>query len=354
MQYVVSTPTDAATARAELLKLWRRNFPREWDGWYDWLIDGNPFGSVSHWLVSTASGEVVGSTGLMPCEMQLGGRTVSAAQAIHINVNREHRSVLPALQLQRALTQSVSESQVPFVLGVTETAVAVMQRAGYRLVGNVERWVQPLRTEANLRRKLHREWLVRPLAAIADRALQLRAAATSRRLPCGWRAEFGEDFDARFDQLWQRSVSREKILLARHRAFLTWRFRQRPRSESRWLGLIDSQGDLRAYLVFDNERCQKHDVPYQAIHDVWGADERAMEIVLAEFVRWARSTPAAFVSMLFFGDTRVSNALSRTGFLLRPRDEVVLIYAHPELPEADRLRLSDREQWHLTEAEMHL
>lgn len=354
MKYVVNMPPDSATARAEVLKLWRRNFPREWDAWYDWMIDGNPFGSVSHWLVSTEAGEVVGSTGLMPCEMQLGGRSVTAAQAIHINVNREHRSVLPALQLQRALTQSVGEQRVPFVLGVTETAISVLQRAGYRTLGNVERWVQPLRTEGNLRRKLRRQWLSRPAARVIDWALRMRTAATSRRMPHGWRTEFGTDYDPRFDALWERSASRGKVLLARRRQFLTWRFRQRPQSESRWLGLIDPRGELQGYLVFDSERCPKENVPYQAIHDLWASEPQALDILLAEFVRWARSTPAAFISMLYFGDGQVSSALRHSGFFQRPRDEQVLVYVHPELPKSDRSHLADREHWHITEAEMHL
>jgi hypothetical protein len=354
MKYVVNQPADAEAARHELLRLWKRNFPREWDAWYDWMVDGNPFGAVSHWLVSTDAGEVVGSTGLMPCEMQFGGQSVTAAQAIHINVNREHRSVLPALQLQRALTQTVGDQRIPFVLGVTETAVAVLRRAGYRSLGKVERWVQPLRTEANVRRKLSRGWLSRPVARVADRILQLRAAARSRRMPSGWRTEFGTEFDPRFDQLWARSTSRGKVLLARRSHFLTWRFRRRPNSESRWLGLIDPAGDLRGYLVFDNERCPKHDVPYQAIHDLWASDAEAAAVLLADFVRWSRSTPATFISMLYFGDGSVSSALRRAGFFQRPRDEEVLIYIHPELPEADRARLGDRDRWHVTEAEMHL
>lgn len=354
MKYVVSTPADSATARTELLQLWRRNFPREWDAWYDWMIHGNPFGAVKHWLVSTDAGEVVGSTGLMPCEMQLGEQVVSAAQAIHINVNREHRSVLPALQLQRALTESVGEQHVPFVLGVTETAVNVMQRAGYRPLGKIERWVQPLRTEAKLRCKLRHPWLSRPAASVVDWGLRLRTAVKSPRMPRGWRIEFGTDYDQRFDRLWERSASHGQILLARRSQFLKWRFRQRPKSESRWLGLFDVTGDLQGYLVFDGERCPKENVPYQAIHDLWGSEPPVLEILLTEFSRWARSTSAAFISMLFFGDGAVTSALRRRGFFRRPRDEQVLVYVHPELPDSTRAQILDREHWHLTEAEMHL
>ncbi|MBI5761255.1 MAG: GNAT family N-acetyltransferase [Planctomycetales bacterium] len=354
MSYAVTCPNDVHEIKDVLFDLWNRNFDRNWCDWYDWMFEGNPYGPVSNWLVETDRGEVVGSTGLMPRDMRIGNRMRRVGQAIHINVNKEHRTASPALQLQRALTNTVRENGMALVCGVTETAVAVFQRAGYRLLGNVERWIKPLHTEYKLRNRI-RNTFVRKLASWSiDQGLRLRSAETYYRRQPGHKVEITDSFDERFDRLWETVAPMFPILGDRTRTFLDWRFSQKPKTECRVMSASDSHGNLTGYLVFSSFRDTRDNVDYLGIHDVVYADAGVLHTLLAEFCRHAHSTTAHAVSLLYFGNDRVTAALRRFGFFQRPYTWKVLVYANPTEPGDEKQMLLDRGNWHLTEAELQL
>src|SRR5438093_13517410 len=109
MNYVV---TDHEANREQILALWQRNLPLATAERYRWLYEN---GRATSWLAATETGDIVGATGLMSRTMKLQERLCRVGQAIDLNVNAEHRTIGPALKLQRAVTGSLGARELPLV-----------------------------------------------------------------------------------------------------------------------------------------------------------------------------------------------------------------------------------------------
>ena len=350
MVYSVIAPKSPDDVKADLLRLINRNFKNTSDDWYRWSYQQNPFGPNACWLVE-ADGELVGMTALMMREMKIGKQLLRVGQAANININPEHRSAQAAIKLQRALLDHVRREQIPLVFGVTETAVAVFRRVGYKPVGEVQRWVKPLRSEYKLKDRIR--WTApRKLAAfVTDVALKAKSAETWFRNPAGRRVDAPEDFSAQFEQFWNHQADKRSLWSTRNLPFLRWRFREEPQTDYRLLTITDSQtGWMLGYIVYSLP--DPHDPDrFADVFDFAYHDPDVLKHLLAEVCRRLRHFHVDAISVRYFGREEVSDALAKFGFFRRPHDWQVLVYRNPD-SEIDADMPLQSGNWHLTNAEL--
>jgi hypothetical protein len=343
MSYTICQP-DQDHQRAALLDLWNRNLPGASADRYAWLYRT---GRATGWLLRTEGGAAVGATGLMDRAMSVFGHSVRAGQAIDLNVDTDHRTLGPALRLQRAVTATVRRCEYDLIYALTiAQSEPVLRRAGYRVLGEMGRWAKPLCCEDYLGSWLRRTLPRKAAAAGIDSLLHLTSPETYYRRPPGVRVELTDHFDRRFDDLWRAAGGQFPVVGQRTSAYLTWRFRRCPAVRHQVLCLLDAYGRLFAYLVY-----HRH-AGTVGISDFLCAEMQQLDMLLAEFLRLMRQEKAKAVSTVYLGSEVVCQKLRRLGFWKRPAPWKALLYVDPQRFGCELPQILQPGNWYLTQADL--
>lgn len=343
MNYLISEPV-VDKARELILALWGRNLPMATARRYQWLYETGPGKS---WVATTSEGRAVGSTGLMGRTLKLCDRICRAGQAIDLNVDAEHRTIGPALKLQRTLTGSLYERNMPLVYAMpSPQADAVMKRIGYQLLGTIESWTKPLRSEYKLREYLKYSLPTKAAAFVVDHALRFTSVERKYARSAGCRVEIVSSFDARFDDLWQAASREFGIIGERNAAYLNWRYAANPDAAYRAFCLVDRTNRLLGYIVYYDEQGMA------LISDFLYADPAVFDSLLAEFIRHLRAEPLnAICCRQYFGTHTVTDSLRKFGFSRRQCDRPLYVYLAKGSADSDLAGVLDRDNWFLTKAD---
>ncbi len=315
---------DPAADRERILQLWERcSFGQgaAASARYDWFYLDNPSGRGRVYLLFHGD-ELVGSLGAgsRGISCGAGASLLRASILVDFVVDPAHRSMFPALQLQRvAREHELRESQLIYSLP-GDKATPVFRRLGFsaqlmsgthvrvlrstRFLGRLLPWAPPLALRAAC-------WLVDRARLLLPRAM-CRASGVSARwqqcLPDG------------IEELWDRVAAVPDIATGeRHREFLEWRFRASPQREWLVLPVKNRRGNLIAYFV--GVRHGDH----LRVFDLLLADRDAGVLPLQALVLAARELKFDSVRILFGGCARMHRALKRAGFQLRDERPCFLI-----------------------------
>lgn len=340
MTYTI-VPADFAADRGTVLGLWEQNFPEASPVRYDWLYHGH---RAAAWLLHAEDG-AVGATGMMERTIRARGQLLRAAQSIDLNVNARHRTVSPAMSLQRAAGASLREGRHDLFYGCPNPqSEVILRRLGYRLLGNLHRWGKPLRIGPVLRAKVRR-LLPRAAARLASPWLWIASRENFVRRPRGLHFEQTARFDSRFDRLWHSTGERLSFAGERTADYLAWRFGECPKPGH--IAFCACRGDdLLAYLIY-----QVRD-GFAYVSDFLFLDIADFDAILAEFLREARGQRLEAVVTAHLGADAVAQALRRYGFRCRPGVRNVYLCLDPKQPLAASVDLFDPARWHFTQADV--
>ena len=118
---------DLGRDRDDILDLWARHipglpFPRER---YVWEYQDNPCGPARCWFLVVEPGtRRVGTCGIVPRRVQIGGDTVLAGRASLLAVDAEHRFLGPALTLARTILASIGHEGLTAIFTVAPPKAA--------------------------------------------------------------------------------------------------------------------------------------------------------------------------------------------------------------------------------------
>jgi hypothetical protein len=297
-------------------------------------------------ILRDESGRAIGSAGMMRRTLSAFGRTLEGAQAVDLNVDRQHRTIGAALALQKAVIRQAEAGELGLIYALPNPqSEAVLRRAGYREIGSLTRWVKPLSARKRLQAVTPR-WLVPPAAAAADLVLRLASPETYRRLGAGLRAERIGRFDQRFDRLFEASLPRQTIVGQRTADYLNWRFAACPHGRHRVLGLLDPAGALLAYFLYRRLRGAVF------LGDFLAAETEHFEMLLAELLRRLRRRSAQTVVANYLGRAEVCDVLRRLGFWPREAQWKAMLYADPQRLGPHSHLFYQPDNWHLTRADL--
>lgn len=333
---------DLVRDRAQALSIWHGNLgdDERMPSKYDWFYLDGPHGQPGPATLAILrhrdSDARVGAVGAGPRRMLWRGAPVTAGLMVDFAVVAGHRSLGPALILQReAMALALAQADLLYALP-NERAAPVYQRAGYRHAGDLVRHARVLRHGGYLARHLPR-----PLAACAgallDLADRLRLRLRSRPL----RAEWTDAASDEMDRLWADSAHGEGLVTIRDAAYLRWRFDRNPLAGTRYLLLRDDDGSLLAWFA-----CRREDAAL-VVDDYWATDAIAgiararVDALLVE----ARRLGCAAVWIELAGATARTRAWRANGF--RPRSARPLFLFSADMapqPGADDLFLTGADE----------
>ena len=183
-----------------------------------WLHSNNPFGSSSGlgiWI-SRRDGQIVGQQAELAFGLNVNGKTVRAIVPTELMVDPRWRlhGLGPALSdtLCRATRVACS-----FLM--TDDALKMYMRTGWEEIGEIPRYVLPLRSDALP--------YSGPLGSVAGAAMTMSRAllrSASRVRVSGTRLEEIPAFDERADLIWRRNLGSYPVMARRASVDLEWRF----------------------------------------------------------------------------------------------------------------------------------
>jgi hypothetical protein len=362
-----ATPDEAY---ADLARIWSANLGLEADPSvkHAWLYrDAPEVAPAVFMLVAEGGGGSegrVGTAGVGVRRIAVGDRELRAGLLGDLAVDRDHRSVMPALTLVREVrTWALAELELAYGFP-NRAAEGVFKRVGYKALGSMTRYVRVLRHahyldrvgDAELERlpkasrKLVAAALARPsiagllargmdAAMIARRGVQLAQAA--RRVKLEWLT----GADERIDALWATARHDYDVVAARTRRFIDWRFFQGAGAARRTIALaVDRGGAPRAYAVIEQHEDAVH------LRDVFG-HRTEIAALIDRLVPALYRRGAANISIRYLGEPWLVGVLASRGFVARPSHRMIAIGTGANLDPHLAELVMNADAWHLTDAD---
>jgi hypothetical protein len=292
-----------------IMTVWLRNLTslHKLEEKYRWHFENNPYGPGRCWLLLD-SNRPIGTAALGMRSLQIGSKVERIGVACDLAVDKEHRFLLPALMLQKAVTSA----GIGLVYGLpNHNGSATARRVGYRDAGEVHRYVRVLSVSPYIERRSGIRY-GRLAGAMADAAYGAFMKFTDR-LHTSYAVEMTAGFDERFDELWNSRRQEFPVAMVRDRQYLNWRFTECPLREYTTLALLSAdRSRLAGYAV------QYMDGDCMTLADVVAgpAQEDADALFTAALIH-ARSEGASSLSMQGSLPAELRAALANRGFRRR-------------------------------------
>ena len=337
---------DLQADRASVIALWRINplQPALADAKYQWFYLDNPNGPTRQLLLCHGpQADCVGAAGMVTRQFVARGATLSAGLLTDLFVQSAHRSLFPALLLQKTM-RAAGLAQHDLVYGYpNDKSLLIVRRVGYATLGDLAKFVCLLRHHEYLERWLPRS-SSRVVGAIVDRVLPL-VFRPHRHLLTGWHGEWAEAVDDRFDALWRRAAQADGVIGVRDQRFLSWRFFERPSHRYRVFILSPRRGaEIAGYAVCEALGNTLHIRDMLVAPEVAGAQRVLVHLLALQ----ARAQGYTRLSFEFLGNEALRRILHAAGMHERGETPLVVAFRREIMATVEHL------DWYLTAADTEL
>jgi hypothetical protein len=336
---VAVRPVNLNSEQAELLDVLQTNLPGlPHTRRFQWLYQDNPAGPAQSWFVHEEStSKIVGVASLFPRVLWVGETTQRCGQVGDFAINISHRSLGPALLLQRATFQPVTGGDLAFCYDCPphDRGLSTFRRLGIKINCRMHRFARPLKIDRQLTRWLGPGRVNTSMATLGNRLLSLRSPYTPYRGDLDITIYAGR-FDEEFTLLDRRSGS-GCIRSRRTADDLNWRYRDDPLQQYHVL-TARQKGELVGCAIY---LMTGHDA---RLIDLWGAPPFSVELpLLQEVINQARQSSVHTLQALVAGRPQDVELLRQAGFRRREDAAYVVAYAQPS--SAVEFLLGNPEQW---------
>jgi len=306
---------------------------------FDWLYLSNLCGVARAWLACADDDTIIGAAAAFPRKFFVDGKQTLAFVLGDFCLHPQHRSLGPALQLQRACLDDLQSTPCEFFYDFpSDRMMAIYKRLQIPAEHRVVRWAKPLRVEGLVKRAVRSKSLARSLSVPANALLKRRGWRGDQR-SCELALLEGE-CTAEFTTLDESLREREGVRTVRSAEYLNWRFLAHPTGRYAIL-TARRQGQLCGYVVFSR------DIEDAAIVDLHCMpDASLVASLLGGAVAYLDQAGAATVSLSAIDNHPWSLTFERAGF--RRRESAPLIV---KIFPGSSLRLKVFEHWFLMRAE---
>jgi hypothetical protein len=335
----LSLTVKAASPESErnrLMPVLRREFP-DWGGEdkFEWLYLRNPLGRARVWTLEDEEGEIVGVSSAFPRRLHLGNRQIDAWVLGDFCVAKAHRSLGPAITLQRAALDAVERGEVgAFYDFPSRTMIGVYRRMGVSTRGDLVRLVRPLRVDRTMDERIPSRVLARGMSLLGNAALGSRD-----RLEIGAASEKVVRWTGPIDRAFEGMESLPRgVAVVRSSDYLRWRYQEDPRGPAAVL-VAGGEGPLSSCVVYRSAADKV------AIVDCFG-DMSALPGLMSPVVEEARAGSAESISVALSSEHPWLDAFQKIHFHRR-ESAAFFVHAGPGVldPEAP---------WFLTDGDRDL
>jgi GNAT superfamily N-acetyltransferase len=299
-------PADFERDRSAILALLVEHFA-EWslEGKFDWLYGGTRGARPTTWLLEW-DGAVAGVSSAFPRRLRANGGTLNAWVLGDFCIEKDQRSLGPAIALQRTVCEAVDKGEVDLWYDFpSRTMMAIYGRMGLRPKGEMVRLVYPLRVDRWVEEKLSDGIVGVGLREFGNWVLASRDTVR-RRDRCVEITRLDQPFG---DAIEPGMESKGTVSLERSAEYLNWRYFEDPRGPASVLS-AGRDGRTVGHLVF-----RWSDAQEAHIWDAFGIENAGVfrELVL-EVIDEARSRGASTVTVALSSGHPLLAAFEKIGF----------------------------------------
>lgn len=322
-------PADLDTERPQLIEVLQRNLP-DFDhaARFEWLYRQNPAGAGRAWFACSVDPDrVIGAASLLPKLFWVRGQLVLGAQVGDFAVDSAHRSLGPALLLQKATMSPVDQGDFAFCYDCPphDRGMATFVRLGLAPVCRMARFARLLRADEAVRKRVPGGPIVHaPVSLVANILLSLFTRARSVR---GLDIEkldedFGEEFSALDASVAAADSDRGFARARLHSNDLNWRFRRHPSWEYDVL-TVRRTGELVGFVVYRRYQTRAR------VYDALAKSEEIFGVLLQSAAEDAFCQGASTIDLLGVHPSREASLAAAAGYSYRePAERVVVHSSH--------------------------
>jgi len=289
---------------------------------FRWVYHENPDGQAWSWFAcDTATRRIVGVASLFPRSMWVGSTARICGQVGDFAIDAGHRSLGPAVLLQRATFEPVDEGLLAFCYDCPphDAGMSTFRRLGMKANCAMWRYARPLRVDRQVEKRIGKGFWTGPVAFAGNLLLRVRLRAQDS-LRLFEIAEHTGRFDEEFSKLDEKLARKTppSIRGRRQAALLNWRYRDDPLQEYCVL-TARAAGELAGFLVISKGAQDA------TIVDVQGLPELA-EALLEAAVEYCNRCSFQTVSAVLSDGNELAHTLRAAAF--RPRSTSCHIVAY--------------------------
>lgn len=309
-------------SRPELMRFRNANRPAARDErYFDWRYLRRPGGREPIIVVARdAAGQVIGALSIVPHRYCVDDELAHMGMVGDISVDERWRGRNIGQALARyAASLDAFRSLWGVVVLPNEPAARMLEKAGWRDISIIHRYVRITALEAALRQRGCPAALARAAAAVATPLHERRYAVEAPAALVGSEATITEDVDERFDELWAQLDKRGRAIACRDLAHLRWRYVEHPVHRYRFF-VLERAGKMHGYVVFHREGTNCF------IEDWLCLESEHAAYLLARFVaEQKRAGEVERISLRTNVDAPIAASLRRAGFSCRQDFQRVML-----------------------------
>jgi len=318
-------PINPLEYKTEILRLWERNHPDLapiLPKRFTWIYENNPYGTPKCWLLKhNKTNKFIGAASLIPRRMYVNGKPMMAGIAADMMIEKKHRTLGPALMLERAVIDCCKKGEFDFIYGFSPPAAYTAQiKAGFKFIGNAIRMVRPLKT-ASIIEKQKGKTVATLFSPLLDTTLQIIdnfTFITKSFLKPNFSCCILDHFDERFDNLWHKAPKNGLIIGERTASYLNWRYMKSPYHKHKTFILQDKKEKILGYIIYsliDDKAL---------IYDIYA--ENQYSILLLNFIKLMRKTGICSISFTLIENNPLVKHLKSSFFLKREEPLKIIIF----------------------------
>ena len=294
-----------------LPSLWN---PRTLENWHWKFTDKNPAGRSFIWLAEH-EGQIIAHFAAVPYRLKIFDKETTASHTIGALVEEKYQNRGLLKLLGEKIWEALAQHSIHITWGFPNTRAYRFHKIalGYEDLINFDVWK-------------------------ISKADILKSGADS---PC----KAIEEFDADFDRLWDECSSQYDIAVVRKKAFLNWRYLQRPDWRYYPFGYYaDSQ--LKGYVVlkiFREDRIKRGHIVDIFSHR---QDRHALDGMISESLAFFSQQEVDEATVWIWGNPLVEGILEEKAFIKHPADIPLLLRTHKNHPQPEHLK--DNSRWYFT------
>lgn len=290
---------------------------------FKWIYRDNPLGPAWSWLLwDSGPGEPVGVASVFRRAMWVGERVELCGQVGDFAIDPTHRSLGPAVMLQRATFEPVDHGELALCYDCPPNARGMSTFRRLQMVANatMTRYARLLRTDRHVAKRLGEGRAGAAAARLGNAFLHLVGARRSRVAGLDI-AVHGARFDEEFSLLDRRVGGGDGIRSRRAAEDLNWRYRDDPLQDYLVL-TARRRGELRGFVVVAHSG---HDALVVDLFGVLSSAESADLLDAAAAA--AKEGLAHALYVLISGDHPLTGPLRQAGFWARGSGPYVVGHA---------------------------
>lgn len=219
-----------------------------------WQYQYNPAGHAIMWLARhRETGQLAGSYTVIPLQIKIGYQEVTGSLSLNTMTHPDFRKQGIFATLAERTYESCAQAGIPLTIGWpnANSYPGFTQSLKFADIGHREILVKPLQIANILQYYISNSALRTVTASVASAVVKVvcpRVRSFSAGHSKGIFVEKVEQFDERFDDLWQRSRNQKPNMIVRSSAYLNWRFVACPLRKYHIFASL-SQGNLVGYMI---------------------------------------------------------------------------------------------------------